>query len=65
MKEFTERGMKSYITAAIHDELLIRSPENEAEEAARIMQYHMENTTKLLVPLEAVPHIGDKYGEIK
>jgi DNA polymerase-1 len=64
-KEFAERGLNSYICLQIHDELVVHSPKNEVELAKQIIQDKMENTTKLSVPLEAVPAVGKSYIELK
>lgn len=64
-RAFKAEGMESYIALSIHDELVVRAPDNEVEKAAEMLQHHMENTTKLSVPLQAEPQIGTVYGEIK
>lgn len=64
-KEFKKRGMESYICLSVHDEICLLSPDSEVEEAAKIMQDKMENTTVLSVPLKAEPIIGTCYGEVK
>ena len=64
-KEFRRMNLRAYICMQIHDEIVVKCPEHEVIKVKRIMQYLMENTTKLSVPLSAVPEVGDKYGEIK
>lgn len=64
-KEMRCRGLKGYICMSTHDEINLRVPNSEIEEAAKILRDKMENTTKLSVPLEAEPIIGTKYGEVK
>lgn len=57
-KIFRELNMQSIIVASIHDQLVIESPESERDEAARIVQNLMENTTIIETPLEAIPSFG-------
>jgi DNA polymerase-1 len=64
-EDFKVQGLSAYIAAQIHDELVCRCPEIEVDKVKQIVQNRMENTTKLNVPLEAVPEVGDNYGEIK
>lgn len=64
-RAFKAEGMQAYIALSIHDELVVRAPDKEVERAAYLLQHHMENTTKLSVPLQAEPQIGTVYGEIK
>lgn len=64
-REFKHRNMKAYIALSQHDELCIHCTEQEAEQVKIIMQDKMENTTKLSVPLNAEPTIGNRYGDIK
>lgn len=64
-KAFKAQGMKSYITLSVHDEIVVRAPDLEVDKASQMLQYYMENTTKLSVPLQAEPCVGTCYGEIK
>lgn len=64
-RAFKQRSMEAYIALSIHDELCVRCPDSEVEQVKELMQYHMENTTKLLVPLQAEPIEGTRYGDIK
>ncbi len=58
-------GMRSRLILQIHDELIVEAPEDEAEEAARILKEKMENTVKLLVPLVADAHTGKSWYDAK
>lgn len=50
----------------IHDEIVGECPEENVEEAAEIVQYHMEHPwITLRVPLKAAPGIGDNWVEAK
>jgi DNA polymerase I-like protein with 3'-5' exonuclease and polymerase domains len=64
-KELIKRNLKSYICLSCHDEICILSPESEVVEVSVLMRDKMENTTKLSVPLEAEPIIGERYGAVK
>lgn len=60
-RELTKRGIKGCVIAQVHDQLLIQVEEHRAEEAAKIVQDKMENTTKLKVPLFAIPQICKNF----
>lgn len=64
-KAYQEEGIQAVIVANIHDELLVSATLEHSEKAASILQSCMENTTKISLPLKAVPSIGTVYGEIK
>ena len=49
----------------IHDEIVVSCAKKDSKRVGKIMQYLMENTTKLSVPLLAEPEVGSKYGDIK
>jgi DNA polymerase I-like protein with 3'-5' exonuclease and polymerase domains len=57
-REFQKRGINGQVIAQIHDQLVMEVEESRAKEAAEIVQDKMENTTKLNVPLVAVPAIA-------
>lgn len=57
-RKFKELGINGWVCAQIHDQLVIEVEHSKAEEAARIVQDCMENTTKLNVPLYAIPQIA-------
>lgn len=64
-KKLKNEGINAYIAANVHDELVLISSEKDVDKTCSYMRYYMENTTKLLVPLEAEPIAGNKYGEVK
>lgn len=64
-KKLKEDGVNAYIAANIHDEIVVISSEKDVDKTCAYMREYMENTTKLLVPLEAEPIAGDRYGEVK
>jgi DNA polymerase-1 len=57
-REFQDRGINGWVCAQVHDQLLMEVEESRAKEAAEIVQDKMENTTKLNVPLVAIPQIA-------
>ena len=57
-RRFKEHNINGWVCAQIHDQLVIEVEHSRAEEAARIVQDCMENTTKLDVPLYAIPQIA-------
>jgi DNA polymerase-1 len=57
-REFQKRGINGWVCAQVHDQLLMEVEESRAKEAAEIVQDKMENTTKLNVPLVAIPQIA-------
>jgi len=64
-KEYAKLGLKSYICGLVHDEIIVHSPQHEADTAAKILQDKMENVTVLTVPLVAKPSFGKTYAESK
>jgi len=57
-REFKKRGINGLVVAQIHDQLVIEVEEGASEEAAKIVQYCMENTTKISIPLIAEPSMA-------
>jgi DNA polymerase I-like protein with 3'-5' exonuclease and polymerase domains len=57
-RKFQELGIKGWVCAQIHDQLVIEVDHDKAEEAARIVQDCMENTTKLSIDLKAPPALA-------
>ena len=64
-KELKRCRLDAYICMQIHDEVVISCAEKDVKRVSKIMQYCMENTTKLSIPLSAEPEVGIKYGDIK
>lgn len=57
-REFKRVGIKGQVVAQIHDQLVMEVEESRSEEASKIVQYCMENTTKLSLPLIAPPALA-------
>lgn len=56
-REFKNKGINGWVCSQIHDQIICEVQHDRAEEAAKIVQDKMENTTKLKVPLYAIPAI--------
>jgi DNA polymerase I-like protein with 3'-5' exonuclease and polymerase domains len=63
MRQFRANGIKGWVCAQIHDQLIMEVEKDRAQEAANIVQDCMENTTKLNVPLLAKPAIAKNWKE--
>ena len=58
-----KKGLKTKLILQVHDELVLDAPESEAEEAAALLKYDMENAVKLNVPLKVDVHSGKNWYE--
>ncbi len=54
-RAFRQFGIKGKVVAQIHDQLVMEVEESRVEDACKIVQDKMENTTKLSIPLVAIP----------
>ena len=52
-KELKTRNLKSKIVLQVHDEMMIESPIEEAQEVKKIIKEKMEGAVSLIVPLVA------------
>ena len=57
-RKFKELNIRGWVCAQIHDQLVIEVEHSRSEEAARIVQDLMENTTKLSIDLKAPPALA-------
>jgi DNA polymerase I-like protein with 3'-5' exonuclease and polymerase domains len=62
-REFKAREIKGQVVCNVHDQLIMEVEESRSKEAAEIVQDKMENTTKLNVPLVALPQIAKNMKE--
>ena len=62
-KEFNEKGLDAYIMMQIHDEFVVNSSADIAEDVSRIVKHHMENTVSIATGLVAEPAITDDFAE--
>jgi len=57
-RKFRELNIRGWVCAQIHDQLVIEVDHDIAEDAAKIVQDCMENTTKLSIALKAPPSLA-------
>lgn len=62
-KDFKEKGLDAYIMLQIHDEFVVNCKEEIAEEVAKIVKYHMENTVQIPTGLVAEPNIAENFAD--
>jgi len=60
-RKFKAVGLNGQVVAQIHDQLVMEVDHDRAEEAAKIVQDCMENTTKLSIALKAPPAIAHNW----
>lgn len=58
-------GLKAKLILQVHDELVIDAPQEEVEQATKILKSEMENAVKLRVPLLVDVHIGKNWYDAK
>jgi len=58
-----KEGMRSRLILTVHDELILESPEDEAKQAARLLQEEMEGCVQYAVPLSTEVHQGKNWLE--
>ena len=64
-EELREKNLSSRLILQIHDELLIETKREEAEEVARLLEEEMKKAAKLEVSLEADVHTGENWYDAK
>lgn len=57
-RKFKELNIRGWVCAQIHDQLVIEVDHDIAEDAAKIVQDLMENTTKISIALKAPPSLA-------
>ncbi|MBP5155427.1 MAG: DNA polymerase I, partial [Clostridia bacterium] len=60
-----EAGLKARLILQIHDELIVEAPQEEAEEAKRILREAMQNAAELKVPLCVDTGVGKSWYDAK
>jgi DNA polymerase-1 len=58
------KRLRTRLLLQIHDELLLETPEDEAEQALGLVKEVMENALELDVPLVADARLGRHWGEV-
>ena len=64
-EELREKNLSSRLILQIHDELLIETKREEAEEVARLLEEEMKKAANLDVSLEADVHTGEIWYDAK
>lgn len=60
-RQLKEKGLKARLILQIHDELIVRAPENEVELVENLVRQVMENVVKLKLPLKVDIDISDDW----
>ncbi len=60
-----KENMQSKLIMQVHDELIIESPESEAEKAMQILKEEMENAVEMSVKMSVDAHIGKTWYDAK
>ena len=60
-KKLKESGTGAKLVLQVHDELLIESPRECADEVLELLKTEMENAVKLSVPLSVEAKCGDTW----
>ena len=58
-------NMRARLILQVHDELIVEAPEDEAEQAARILTEEMEGAVSLTVPMVAEASVGKTWYDAK
>ena len=64
-KALKEKNMQSKLILQIHDELVVETAKEEADEVKRIVTECMKNAAQLAVSLEVDLHTGNNWYESK
>lgn len=62
-KELKRQGSKGYVCAQVHDQIVVRVPEAESAKWRKTVQYLMENTYKISLPLKAPAEVAKNMKE--
>jgi DNA polymerase I-like protein with 3'-5' exonuclease and polymerase domains len=58
-------GLKAWLCNVVHDQLTVLTPDEELEQACKILQHSMETAYEISVPLTAPPSWGKNFAESK
>ena len=64
-RRLEKEGLRSRLILQVHDELILECPEEEAEQAARLLSEEMEGVVNYAVPLVAESSIGKTWFDAK
>ena len=62
-RELKRKGVKGHVCAQIHDQIVVRVPKDVAETWRKSVQFIMENTYKISIPLKAPAEIGVNFAD--
>jgi DNA polymerase-1 len=62
-RELKRKGVKGHVCAQIHDQIVVRVPKSEADMWRKSVQFIMENTYKISIPLKAPAEIGVNFAD--
>ena len=65
MLRLKRENMRARLILQVHDELIVEAPEDEAEQAARILTEEMEGAVSLTVPMVAEASVGKTWYDAK
>ncbi|MFZ4735702.1 MAG: DNA polymerase I [Bradymonadia bacterium] len=60
----TVEKMRTRVLLTVHDELVLEAPEDEVEQASRLVRAEMEGAALLRVPLKVEVGVGENWAEI-
>lgn len=64
-KRLRDEGLRSKLILQVHDELLIETAKEEAEQVGRLLEEEMQRAAELSVALEIDKHAGENWYEAK
>ena len=64
-RELREKQLRSRIVLQVHDELLVETHRDEAEQVVQILTDRMKHAADLKVSLEVEAHTGDNWLDAK
>jgi DNA polymerase-1 len=64
-REMDRRGLKSRLILQVHDDLLLESPQEEAEQARSLLNEIMSGAMQLSVPLKVDVKVGRNWGDME
>ena len=62
-RELKRKSIKGHVCAQIHDQIVVRVPKSEAERWCKSVQFIMENTYRISIPLKAPAEISKDFYE--
>jgi DNA polymerase I-like protein with 3'-5' exonuclease and polymerase domains len=60
-RELKRKGVDGHVCAQIHDQIIVRVPKSEAKQWQKTVQFQMENTYKISIPLKAPAEVAKDF----